>query len=73
MFALMLKIDLKDRAAASQHKSVCKQLLTIVTGQSHISEKWCRRVVMQETSEGGVEVGLKIIPLQAKLLRHILL
>ena len=54
---------LEKGALRCQDHLVCFNLLTITTGQGHISEVF----VFPETSKGRVHIVLEIIPLEAQL------
>ena len=51
---------------SSQDHLVCFHLLTILTGQSNISEV----IVLSQVSKSTFDVILEVIPLKAKLFRH---
>ena len=52
---------LKDRTGSSQD-----HLLTILTGQSHISKV----IVLSQVSKCTFDVVLEVVPLEAKFFRH---
>ena len=54
-------------SGSSQDHLVCFHLLTILTGQSHISEV----IVLSQASKGSFDVLLEVVPLEAELFRHV--
>ena len=55
---------LKEWTGSCQDHLMCFHLLTILTGQSHISKV----IVLSQVSKSTFDVVLEVIPLEAKLL-----
>ena len=54
---------LEEGTGSSQDHFVCFHLLTMLTGQSHISKV----IVLCQVSKSAFDVFLEVIPLKAKL------
>ena len=63
MFVLLQKVE-KEWTGSNKNHLVHLHLLTILTGQSHISEV----IILSQVSKNTFDVVLKVIPLEAKLL-----
>ena len=55
---------LEEGTGTSQDQLVCFHLLTILTGQSHITEV----IALSQASNDTFDVFLEIVPLEAELL-----
>ena len=64
--SVSLKYCIKEWTGGSQDHLVCFHLLTILTGQGHISKV----IVLSQVSKGNFDVVLEVVPLEAKFFRH---
>ena len=62
MLVLLQKVE-EEWAGSNENHLVRLHLLTILTGQGHISEMF----VLSQISKGGFNIFLEIVPLEAQL------